>query len=134
MEELKKLYKAYQFISLAPMVLFVLMIFSFFKYKTTISYEKEFSFVFFASFIGFIFSLIFSISLYIRVKEGIEKDIFEKLKTKGFKIKRVGFNQIKLEQFIKELWIDKGVWGIDFNNEPSEDIDLSESDRKIRYK
>ena len=70
-----------------------------------------------------------------KLKWKIEEDIFSKLKIKNdnYKITKLGYNSYKLEEKVKEVYLEKGDFKIDLNSIPSSQVEIDFEKNTISY-
>jgi len=135
MEQLQKSHK----LSKNLMTIFTVSLlgipFTLYKYMTTESTQVIYFVGLQILFVTMFFGGLVGGILTAKVIGKIEEDIFAKLKIKNnnYKITKLGYNSYKLEEKVKEVYLEKGNFKIDTNSVPSSQVEINFEKNTISY-
>lgn len=135
MEQLQKSHKLSKNLMTIFTVSLLATPFTLYKYMTTENTQVVYFVGLQILFVAMCFCGIVGGFLTAKVIGKIEQDIFAKLKIKNdnYKITKLGYNSYKLEEKVKEIYLEKGDFKIDLNSIPSSQVEINFEKNTISY-
>lgn len=135
MEQLQKSHKLSKNLMTIFTVSLLATPFTLYKYMTTESTQVVYFVGLQILFVTMCFCGLVGGILTAKVIGKIEEDIFSKLKIKNdnYKITKLGYNSYKLEEKVKEVYLEKGDFKIDLNSIPSSQVEIDFEKNTISY-